>query len=79
MALGVHQEGMGRDKACIGSQGCGTLDGLEALCDHVGRAHVMFTEEGLQGGAACELRRFERGPAAQEVAKERRLFVVKPR
>jgi hypothetical protein len=50
-----------------------------ALCDHVGRAHVMFTEEGLQGGAACELRRFERGPAAQEVAKERRLFVVKPR
>ena len=38
----------------------------------------MVTEAGLKGGAACALRRFEGGPAAQEVAKERRIFLVKP-
>ena len=75
---GLHQEGIGRDNACIGGQSCGMLDGPEACGDEVGRAHVVFTEEGLKGGAACELRRFESGPAAQEVAKERRIFVVKP-
>ena len=75
---GLRQEGIGRDNACIGGQGCGILDGLEACGDEVGRAHVVFTEADLKGGAACELRRFARGPAAQEVAKERRIFVVKP-
>ena len=38
----------------------------------------MCPEAGFQGRAAGAWRRFERGPTAQEVAKERRIFVVKP-
>jgi mRNA-degrading endonuclease RelE of RelBE toxin-antitoxin system len=75
---GVPQEGMGRDHACRGGPGCGLLDGLEACGDAVGRVHVVCTAAGLQGGAAGALRRCERGPAAQEVAKARRLLVVNP-
>jgi hypothetical protein len=75
---GLYQEGIGSDEAVIGGQGCGTLNGLEAFGDKVGRAHVVFTEEGLKSGAACKLHRFEGGPAAQEVAKERRIFLLKP-
>ena len=48
------------------------------VCDDVGRAHVVFTEKVLKGGATRELRRFERRPAAQEVAKDARIFLLKP-
>jgi hypothetical protein len=35
-------------------------------------------EEPFQGGAARELRGFEGRPAAEEVAKDRRIFLRKP-
>jgi hypothetical protein len=77
-AAGWHQEGMGRDHAGSGGQGCGPLEGLEACGAEVGGAPVVVTEEGRKGGAACEWRRCARGPAAQAVAQERRSFRVKP-
>ena len=75
---GLHQEGIGGDDAVIGGQRYGALDGLDAGGDDVGRAHVVGTEEALQGGAARELRGFEGRPAAEEVAKDRRIFLLKP-
>ena len=74
----MHQEGMGSDDAGIGGPCHGALDGLDAAGNAVGRAHVVGPEEALQGGAAGELRGVERRPAAQDVAKERRIFLVKP-
>ena len=61
---GLDQEGMGRDDALIGGQGGGGFDGVDTLGDDVGRAHMMVAEEGFEGGAAGELRRFEGRPAA---------------
>jgi hypothetical protein len=75
---GLHEEHIGGDDAVIGGERHGTLDGLEAGVDDVGRAHVVGPEAPLQGGAACELCGFEGRPAAQEVAKERRIFRGKP-
>jgi len=75
---GVHQEDIGGDDAVIGGQRAGALDGLDAGGDDVGRAHVMGTEEAFQSGVACELHGFEGGPAAEEVAKDRRIFVLQP-
>ena len=75
---GLHQEGIGGDDALIGGQRRGALDGLDALVDDVGRAHVVGAEEALQGGAARELRGFEGRPAAEEVTKDRGIFVLKP-
>ena len=75
---GLYQEHIGGDDAVIGGQRHGTLDGLEAGGDDVGRAHVVGPEEPFQGGAACELCGFEGRPVAQEVAKERRIFLGKP-
>jgi hypothetical protein len=74
----VPQEGLGSDDAIIGGQGSGTLDGLEAGGHEVGRAHVVCTAEGLKGGATGAWRRFEGGPAAQEVAQERGILLVQP-
>ena len=48
------------------------------VVDDVGSAHVGAPEEAFQGGAAGELRGFEGGPAAEDVAKERRIFLGKP-
>ena len=75
---GLHQERMGGDDACIGGQGRGALMAWMTLCDDIGRAHVVRTEEGFQGGTARELRRFEGRPATQEVAKDRGVFLLKP-
>jgi hypothetical protein len=66
------------DDPVIGRQRDGALDRLDAGVKDLGSADMMGTEEGLQGGATCELRGFEGGPAAQEVAKEPRIFVWKP-
>ena len=38
----------------------------------------MSPEEGLQGGAACELGRFEGRPAAQKVTENEGIFVLEP-
>jgi hypothetical protein len=54
------------------------LDGLDAGGDHVGRAPVVGPAEALKGGATCERGGFEGRPAAQEVTKERRIFLLKP-
>ena len=75
---GIHQEGIGGDHAFIRSQRHSVLDGLNAGCDDVGRAHVVGTEKALQGGATRELDGFQGRPAAQEVAKDRRIFFLKP-
>ncbi len=48
------------------------------VVDDVGRAHVVGPEEALKGGATRELRGFEGRPAAEEVAKDRRIFLLKP-
>ena len=66
---GLPQEGIGSEDAIIGGQGCGTLDGLEAGGDEGGRAHVVCTEEGRKGGAACELGRFEGGQRRRKSQK----------
>ena len=75
---GLHQEHIGGDDAVICGQRSCALDGFDAGGDHVGRAHVMGPEEALKGGATCELGGFEGRPAAQEVTKDRRIFLLKP-
>jgi hypothetical protein len=49
---GLHAERMGGDDALIGGQGGGRFDGVDALGHNVCRAHVVLTQEGLQGRAA---------------------------
>jgi hypothetical protein len=75
---GLHQERMGRDDACIGREGDGRCDGLDTLCNDLGVAHVMLTEEGFEGSTARELRRLEGRPATEKVAEDRRVFLLKP-
>ena len=75
---GLHQEGLGGDHAFIRGQCHSVLDSLKAGRDDVGRAYVVGTEKALQGGATCELGGFQGRPAAEEVAKDRRIFVLKP-
>ena len=75
---GVHEEDIGGDDTVIGGQRSGALDGLNAAGDQVGRAHVVGTEEAFQSGAACAWRGFEGGPAAEDVAKDRGIFLGKP-
>jgi len=75
---GVHQEGVGDADPCIGGQRHSTLDGLKARRDDVGRAHVVGTEEALKGGAPRELGGCEGGPAAEEVAQDGGVLLLKP-
>jgi hypothetical protein len=75
---GVPQERLGGEDACSGGQRDGALDRLEAGGNEVSRAHMVVTEETLQGGATCALCGCEGGPAVQDVAKERRIFLVTP-
>jgi hypothetical protein len=75
---GVHEEDIGGDDTVIGRQSSGALDGLDAGSHKVSRAYVVGTEEAFQSGAACEVDRFEGGPAAEDVAKDRGLFLGKP-
>ena len=75
---GLNQESRGRDDPRIGGQGCGTLDGLDALVNDVGVAHMMGVEEALEGRAARQLNGFEGRPLGEEVAEDGGVFVVKP-
>ena len=74
----VHEQGVGGDDAVIRGQGHSALDGLDAGGDHVGRVPVGGSEEALKGGAPGALDRFECRPAAQDVAKERGILILKP-
>lgn len=69
---------MAGDDAGIGGARHGTLEGVEAGVDDVGRAPVGGPEAPCQGGAACALGGFEGRPAAQDVATDRRLLLGKP-
>jgi hypothetical protein len=75
---GLPQEGVGGDDPGIGGQRPRPLDGLEACRDDLGGAHVVGTEAVRQGGATRELCGFEGGPAAEDVAKDRRRFPLTP-
>ena len=75
---GLHQERMGRDDACIGREGDGRCDVLDTLCHDLGVAHVRRTEEGFEGSTARELRRLAGRPATENVAADRRVFLLQP-
>jgi hypothetical protein len=75
---GWDQERSGGEDALIGGQRGRALEGLEALVDDGGVAHVMVAAEAFQGGAARKLGGFEGGPLGQAVTEERGAFVVKP-
>ena len=75
---GLDQEGIGDDDALIGGQRRGALDGLDALIDDVGVAHVVRPEKALQGSAARELCGLEGWPLGENIAEDGRVFVVKP-
>ena len=75
---GWYQEGSGDDDAVIRGQRHRTLDGLAAGRDDVSLAHVVGTAKALQGGATREVGGFEGGPAAEQGAKARRIFLLKP-
>jgi hypothetical protein len=59
-------------------RGGGALDGLDALVDDVGVAHMMGAEEALEGGAARQLGGFEGRPLGEEIAEDGGVFVVEP-
>ena len=75
---GLHKEDSGGDDAVIGGQRSGALDGFEAGGAQVGRAHVVGPEDACQRGAACAWCGFAGGPVAEDVAKDRRIFLGKP-
>jgi hypothetical protein len=75
---GVHQERVGGDNPGIRGQCHRALVGLDARLDDGGRAHGVCTEKVLKGSATRELRRFESWPAAQEVAQDARILLLKP-
>ena len=75
---GLHQKGIGGEHACIRGQRHSVRDGLNAGRDDIGQAHTVGTEKTLQGGATRESYGFQGRPAAEEVAKDHRIFVLKP-
>jgi hypothetical protein len=66
------------DDAFISGQWGGALDGMDAVVDDLGVAHVMGAEEVLTGGATRELHGFESGPWGEEVAENAGVFIVEP-
>ena len=75
---GLDEERSGSNDTLIDGQGCGAFEGLDAGGDDVGRADVVGMEEDCEGSTARELRGFEGRPAAEEVAKDRGIFLGKP-
>src|SRR5687767_15100564 len=59
---------MGRDDPLIGRERNGRFDRLDALRDDV-RLHMVLAKEALEGGAACQMNRFEGGPLGEKVAE----------
>src|SRR5262249_44413620 len=74
----LDSERMRGDNACIGRAWRRVLDGVDALSNNVGIAHMMGVEEALQRSAARQLSGFEGGPWGENVTEERGVFVVKP-
>src|SRR5712691_2373785 len=62
---GLHEQRMGSADARIRGPGGSSLDGVDALRNHVRRTHVGLAKEGLQGRAARALHCFAGGPAAK--------------
>jgi hypothetical protein len=75
---GLDQDSMGGDDALIDGQWGSALDGLDACVDDGGIAHVVVAEEALQGGAPRQLHGLESRSLGEEVAKDGRIFLVKP-
>ena len=75
---GLHEQHIGGDDTLIGSQGEGSLDGVDALCNNICRAHMVLAKEGLQGRAAGQLGSLQGWPAAEKVTKDAGVFVLKP-
>ena len=75
---GLHQERMGHDDAGIGGQGWRRFDGLETWGEASGIAPVRLTAEGFESGTAREGRRLASRPATQDVAEDRRVFLLHP-
>src|SRR5262245_38212193 len=75
---GLHEQHIGGDDALIGGQGDGSLDGVDALCNNLCRAHMVLAKEGLQGRAAGQLGSLQGGPATEKVTKDNGVFVLKP-
>ena len=57
--------------------GHGRFDRLDALGDDAG-LHMVLAKEALQGGAACQMDRFEGWPLGEKVAEDGRVFVREP-
>src|SRR5439155_22165470 len=56
----------------------GAFDGEQALIDARLRAHVMFMKERQQCSPAGTLELFERRPASEKVAEQKRVLFRKP-
>ena len=61
---------LGRDDPLIGRERNGRFDRLDALRDEA-RLHMVLAKEALEGGAACQMNRFEGGPLGEDVAEDR--------
>ena len=66
------------ENTLIGGPGEGGLDGVEARCHHVRRAHVVVAAEGFQRGAPGEWHRLAGRPGAHKVTAEGGVFVLEP-
>ena len=75
---GLDQEGMGSADARSGGQGSGARDGVEALSDAIGVAHVLGVEAALQGRASCQVGRREGRPWGEAVAEDGGALLVQP-
>ena len=75
---GLHEQRLGRDDALIGGPGGRRLDGVEALGNHVRRAHMVLAKEALQGRAAGQWCGLQGGPAAEKVTTHDGIFVLQP-
>ena len=75
---GLHQEGIGGDDAVIGGQRHGALDGLDAGGDDVGRRTWWARKKPSRVVRRASCAALRVGPAAEEVAKDRRIFLRKP-
>ena len=75
---GVPQEGMGRDAPRIRGPGAGRAEGLETAREARWRAPRRVPENAGAGGAPGAGHGVQGGPATQDVANERGLFVRQP-
>jgi hypothetical protein len=74
----LDAERMRGNNALIGRAWRRALDGVNALINHMGIAHMMGVEEALQSRAARQLSGCEGWPWGEKVTAERGVCVVKP-